>query len=175
MQRVPCLEPLNHRFPPVIVWAKPQANSVSRHHEPVRSGIGFDAAAGRHHVNEVAPSGGRVNLPPSSSTGEESPIAKSNATLFGTPVIVEHLVDRIDEVVKAFWFEGWQATIRGDQEVRQALRKTLYVQLTIRDNDVYEKAVGYVWESTNDFELPTGGPPPLRCPRHIRTFVAIKD
>lgn len=64
----------------------------------------------------------------------------------GTPVIVENLVDRIDEVVKAVRFDGWQATIRGDQEVRQALRKTLYVQFKIRDNDVYEKALGYVRE-----------------------------
>jgi type I restriction enzyme R subunit len=55
-------------------------------------------------------------------------------------------VDRIDEVVKAVRFEGWQATIRGDKEVCQALRKTLYVQFKIRDNDVYEKALGYVRE-----------------------------
>ncbi|MHB1594782.1 MAG: type I restriction endonuclease subunit R [Streptosporangiaceae bacterium] len=63
-----------------------------------------------------------------------------------TPVIVENVVDRIDEVVKAVRFEGWQSTIRGDQEVRRALRKTLYVQFRIRDNDVYEKALGYVRE-----------------------------
>jgi hypothetical protein len=78
--------------------------------------------------------------------------ARWHATLFdslknaGTPVIVENVVNRIDEVVKAVRFEGWQATIRGDQEVRQALRKTLYVQFKIRDNDVYEKAPRYVRE-----------------------------
>jgi len=38
------------------------------------------------------------------------------------------------------------STIRGDQEVRQALRKTLSVQFKIRDNDVFEKALGYVRE-----------------------------
>lgn len=37
-----------------------------------------------------------------------------------TPVIVENVVDRIDEVVKAVRFEGWQSTIRGDQEARKA-------------------------------------------------------
>jgi type I restriction enzyme, R subunit len=63
-----------------------------------------------------------------------------------TPVIVENVVDRIDEVVKAVRFEGWQSTIRGDQEVRKALRSTLYVQFKIRDNDVFEKALGYVRE-----------------------------
>ena len=63
-----------------------------------------------------------------------------------TPIIVENIVDRIDEVVRGVRFVGWQSTIRGDQEVRQALRKTLYVQFKIRDNDVFEKALGYVRE-----------------------------
>lgn len=63
-----------------------------------------------------------------------------------TPHIVENIVNRIDEVVRAVRFVGWQATIRGDQEVRQALRRTLYVQFKIRDNDVFEKALGYIRE-----------------------------
>ncbi|WP_062213895.1 type I restriction endonuclease subunit R [Demequina oxidasica] len=63
-----------------------------------------------------------------------------------TPIIVTNVVNRIDEVVVAVRFDGWQSTIRGDQEVRQALRKTLYVQFKIRDNDVFEKALGYVRE-----------------------------
>lgn len=63
-----------------------------------------------------------------------------------TPIIVENVVNRIDEVVRAVRFDGWQATIRGDQEVRRALRKTLYVQFKIRDNDVYERALGYIRE-----------------------------
>jgi type I restriction enzyme R subunit len=63
-----------------------------------------------------------------------------------TPIIVENVVNRIDEVVRGVRFEGWQSTIRGDQEVRQVLRRTLYVQFKIRDNDVFEKALGYVRE-----------------------------
>lgn len=63
-----------------------------------------------------------------------------------TPIIVENIVSRIDEVVRAVRFEGWQSTIRGDQEVRQALRKTLYIQFKIRDNDVFESALSYVRE-----------------------------
>jgi type I restriction enzyme R subunit len=63
-----------------------------------------------------------------------------------TPIIVENIVSRIDEVVRAVRFEGWQSTIRGDQEVRQALRKTLYIQFKVRDNDVFEKALGYIRE-----------------------------
>ncbi|MDJ0350594.1 HsdR family type I site-specific deoxyribonuclease [Cryobacterium sp. PH29-G1] len=63
-----------------------------------------------------------------------------------TPIIVDNIVNRIDEVVRGVRFEGWQSTIRGDQEVRQALRKTLYIQFKIRDNDVFEKALSYVCE-----------------------------
>ena len=63
-----------------------------------------------------------------------------------TPIIVSNVVDRIDEVVRGVRFEGWQSTIAGDQEVRKALRQTLYVQFKIRDNDVYENALGYVRE-----------------------------
>lgn len=63
-----------------------------------------------------------------------------------TPIIVSNVVDRIDEVVRGVRFEGWQSTIAGDQEVRKALRQTLYVQFKIRDNDVYERALGYVRE-----------------------------
>ena len=63
-----------------------------------------------------------------------------------TPIIVENIVGRIDEVVRGLRFEGWQSTIRGDQEVRKALRSTLYVQFKIRDNDVFEKALSYVRE-----------------------------
>ncbi|CCQ47177.1 type I site-specific deoxyribonuclease, HsdR family protein [Pseudarthrobacter siccitolerans] len=63
-----------------------------------------------------------------------------------TPIIVENIVSRIDEVVRAVRFVGWQSTIRGDQEVRQALRKTLYIQFKIRDNDVFETALGYIRE-----------------------------
>lgn len=63
-----------------------------------------------------------------------------------TPVIVENVVDRIDEVVRNVRFPGWQATNEGDREVRQALRKTLYIQFKIRDEAVFEKALGYVRE-----------------------------
>ena len=63
-----------------------------------------------------------------------------------TPVIVENIVNRIDEVVRGVRFEGWQSTIGGDKDVRQALRQVLYIQFKIRDNDVFEKALGYVRE-----------------------------
>lgn len=63
-----------------------------------------------------------------------------------TPIIVSNVVNRVDEVVRAVRFDGWQSTLEGDREVRKALRQTLYVQFKIRDNDVFEKALGYVQE-----------------------------
>ncbi|MER7270277.1 HsdR family type I site-specific deoxyribonuclease [Micromonospora carbonacea] len=64
----------------------------------------------------------------------------------GTPIIAEKIVDEVDEVVRAVRFTGWQDTRDGDREVRQALRKVLYVKFKIRDPDVYERALGYIHE-----------------------------
>ncbi len=63
-----------------------------------------------------------------------------------TPVIVEKVVNDVDEVVRAVRFDGWQDTHEGDRLVQQALRKTLYIKFKIRDNDVYERALGYIRE-----------------------------
>lgn len=54
--------------------------------------------------------------------------------------------DRIDVVVRAVRFDGWQTTIAGNQEVRKVLRQTLYARSNIRNNDAFEKAPGYVRE-----------------------------
>lgn len=63
-----------------------------------------------------------------------------------TPVMVERVVNDVDQVVRSVRFEGWQNTTEGDRLVQQALRKTLYVKYKIRDNDVYERALGYIRE-----------------------------
>lgn len=52
----------------------------------------------------------------------------------------------VDQVVRSVRFEGWQNTSEGDRLVQQALRKTLYVKYRIRDNDIYERALGYIRE-----------------------------
>ena len=63
-----------------------------------------------------------------------------------TPIIVENVVNEVDEVVRTVRFDGWQSTKEGDRIVQQALRKTLYIKFKIRDNDVFERALGYVRE-----------------------------
>ncbi|MEW2428270.1 type I restriction endonuclease subunit R [Micromonospora sp. NPDC047644] len=64
----------------------------------------------------------------------------------GTPIIAEKIVDEVDEVVRAVRFTGWQDTREGDRLVQQSLRKTLWTKFKIRDNDVYERALGYIRE-----------------------------
>ncbi|MFY1661185.1 type I restriction endonuclease subunit R [Micromonospora sp. WMMD1274] len=64
----------------------------------------------------------------------------------GTPIIAERIVDEVDEVVRAVRFTGWQDTREGDRLVQQSLRKTLWTKFKIRDNDVYERALGYIRE-----------------------------
>ena len=63
-----------------------------------------------------------------------------------TPIIVENVVSDVDNVVRTVRFEGWQNTRDGDRLVQQALRKTLYIKFKIRDNDVFERALGYIRE-----------------------------
>lgn len=63
-----------------------------------------------------------------------------------TPIIVERVVSEVGEVVRAIRFDGWQNTRDGDRLVQQALRKTLYIKFKIRDNDVFERALGYLRE-----------------------------
>lgn len=61
-----------------------------------------------------------------------------------TPVIVERIVEDIDEIVKIVRFDGWQDTDAGRQEVTKALRKVIYLKYKIKDNELFDKAYGYV-------------------------------
>ncbi len=61
-----------------------------------------------------------------------------------TPVIVERLVNDIDEIVRMVRFPGWQDTKAGEREVQKALRKVIYVKYKIKDQDLFDKAFGYI-------------------------------
>jgi type I restriction enzyme R subunit len=43
-------------------------------------------------------------------------------------------------------FPGWQSTNKGEREVKMALRKTLAKYQLHRENDVFERAYGYIAE-----------------------------
>ncbi|MHB8883223.1 MAG: type I restriction endonuclease subunit R [Thermodesulfovibrionales bacterium] len=61
-----------------------------------------------------------------------------------TPVVVERVVGDIDEIVKTVRFPGWQSTKAGEREVQKALRKIIYVKYQIKDQDLFDKAYGYI-------------------------------
>jgi type I restriction enzyme R subunit len=55
-------------------------------------------------------------------------------------------VDDVDDIVRKIRFEGWQATDGGKREVRKALRRTLAKYKLHKDEELFEKAYGYVQE-----------------------------
>ncbi|WP_319779064.1 type I restriction endonuclease subunit R [Maridesulfovibrio sp.] len=61
-----------------------------------------------------------------------------------TPVVVERIVTDIDEIVRHVRFPGWQNTKNGEREVQKALRKVIYIKYKIKDQDLFDKAYGYI-------------------------------
>lgn len=62
------------------------------------------------------------------------------------PVMVARVVDDIDAIVRDVRFEGWQATAAGEREVKQALRRTLLRYKLHREQELFDKAYGYIRE-----------------------------
>jgi len=82
---------------------------------------------------------------------DEQARAKAALTeLFGetkngkTPMVVERIVTDIDEIVRLVRFPGWQNTKAGEREVQKALRKVIYVKYQVKDQDLFDKAFGYI-------------------------------
>ena len=63
-----------------------------------------------------------------------------------TPAIVERIVTDIDEIVRLVRFPGWQSTSAGEREVKQALRRTLLKYQLHKDQELFDKAYGYIRE-----------------------------
>jgi type I restriction enzyme R subunit len=61
-----------------------------------------------------------------------------------TPIIVERVVADIDEIVRFVRFPGWQGTQAGEREVKKALRKALFKYKLHTDEELFEKAYGYM-------------------------------
>jgi type I restriction enzyme, R subunit len=61
-----------------------------------------------------------------------------------TPVMVERIVNDIDEIVRIVRFPGWQDTIAGDREVKQALRRTLLKYKLHQDQELFDRAYAYI-------------------------------
>lgn len=63
-----------------------------------------------------------------------------------THVIVERIVADIDQIVRQVRFEGWQATAQGEREVKQALRRSLLRYQLHTDQELFDRAYGYIRE-----------------------------
>ena len=61
-----------------------------------------------------------------------------------TPVIVERIVNDIDEIVRMVRFPGWQTTSAGERDVQKALRKTLLKYKLHKDQELFDRAYGYI-------------------------------
>lgn len=61
-----------------------------------------------------------------------------------TPIIVEHIIKDIDDIVRIVRFDGGQNTTAGKQEVKKALRNVIWIKYKIKDIDVFDKACKYV-------------------------------
>jgi type I restriction enzyme, R subunit len=61
-----------------------------------------------------------------------------------TSIMVERIVNDIDAIVRIVRFPGWQQTIAGDREVKQALRKTLLKYKLHQHQDLFDRAYAYI-------------------------------
>lgn len=61
-----------------------------------------------------------------------------------TPIMVERVVNDIDEIVRYVRFDGWQNTHAGEREVKMALRKTLFKYRLHQDQELFDRAYGYI-------------------------------
>lgn len=61
-----------------------------------------------------------------------------------TPIMVERVVADIDDIVRVVRFDGWQNTHAGEREVKLALRKTLFKYRLHQDQELFDKAYGYI-------------------------------
>ena len=61
-----------------------------------------------------------------------------------THVIAERIVADIDAIVKQIRFDGWQDTAQGEREIKQALRRALLKYKLHTDQELFEKAYGYI-------------------------------
>ncbi|MCB9455146.1 MAG: hypothetical protein H6671_04055 [Anaerolineaceae bacterium] len=60
--------------------------------------------------------------------------------------MVERIVMDIDEIVRIVRFPGWQNPNKGERKVKMALRKTLAKYQLHKDNELFDRAYGYIAE-----------------------------
>lgn len=63
-----------------------------------------------------------------------------------TPQIIANVVEDIDKIVRATRFDGWQSTHTGQKEIQKVLRQTLFKYKLHKEQELFEKAFGYIRE-----------------------------
>ena len=63
-----------------------------------------------------------------------------------TPKEIEEVVKEIDEIIEKQRFDGWENTIQGTRDIKQALFKILYRHKLSDDEELFEKAYNYIKE-----------------------------
>ena len=63
-----------------------------------------------------------------------------------TPQIVASIVEDIDKIVKATRFDGWQNNHGGQREIQKVLRQTLFKYKLHKEQELFDKAYGYIRE-----------------------------
>jgi type I restriction enzyme R subunit len=61
-----------------------------------------------------------------------------------TPAVEDRIVADIDGIVRGVRFPGWQGTKAGERDVQKALRRVVYVKYQIKDQDLFDRAFGYI-------------------------------
>lgn len=59
-------------------------------------------------------------------------------------IMVEHIVNDIDDIVKIVRFDSWQDTNTGRNEVKKALRSVVWIKYKIKDKEVFNRAYSYI-------------------------------
>lgn len=68
----------------------------------------------------------------------------SEAKTQNTHIIVERIVADIDDIVKKVRFPDWQQTTQGERLVQKELRRTLLKYKLHTDQELFDKAYGYI-------------------------------
>nr|WP_321397008.1 HsdR family type I site-specific deoxyribonuclease [uncultured Desulfobacter sp.] len=63
-----------------------------------------------------------------------------------TPQMIANVVEDIDKIVRVTRFDGWQSTHAGQKEIQKVLRQTLFKYKLHKEQELFEKAYGYIRE-----------------------------
>lgn len=63
-----------------------------------------------------------------------------------TPAVVERIVNDIDGIVRVVRFDGWQDSIPGQKQIQKALRQSLLKYKLHKDQELFDRAYGYIRE-----------------------------